>query len=1074
MIDPVSITASTITILGLLKVVKESTEILKELRDAPVIILDLNNELSEFQLCLERLQQLSEADLTDNSFHQHLQNLMRRCATAVEETLDLTRGFRKSRYFSVRNAERLGWRFNRRTVRAHEQRLLKLRLELLLILSSTITSQTIKTRVVVERIETTTQQLSQQVQTLDANVSASKQEIVQRVDQTLSVLGGRCSHGFQGSSQTDTVRVDVSTKLRVQVCGPYCDCPCHRDRFVALQQTPHWLDQFIGSLFLGYSATPDDTPQCITSCSGRASMKRIRLSYFFPAWCYWRAIRAALILSDTGPEFVVRMPKAVPTDWKLFGRAFNNEFVTLRQLLKTKQAAPTDTDAFTGMTALHQAASSGAIESCQDLLHAGADPHAEDKSRQTPYLLAWSHILSNDISDQKIGKLRELFTDSYLDEWELSTLHRIVLGLIVRTLNTETLAWSGSDINAIDCQGRTALFWAAARKDMEKADFLLRHGADATIKSFDGQTAVHAAARSGSEQMVHLLLDYGANIHVVDKHNKLPLHVAVTRKWDIEYLLQLGSEISATDCYSRPAMWYAAEKDSFDNVQALIHRNADINPQDNMGWSPLHVCVERNQHLMADLLIAHGADMTLLTNDGRNVLHFAAEFANVETLKMLSQSPLKGIDPRAKSVDGFTPQQIAARRRVAGLALAEHWDRGFAALIEKVISSNANRTEDTLENGEEVFFDAHESISSTVETTILYLQPSQWLRTLSVLPAFEDCDIKHCILEPSRYGQPSASASVPLLNKTPKPRAAVTRPLIHYRAFSISSSSSAAQAVPQASSTYMPSAAAEPPAKPPQSSQPPKSNAPEPKTLPASAKLAAEVHKRAPFITETYIAYGVCEKLVKECASQADYTIPQRYEKDGVIPKTADGQDLGVGKGWWYESLGLTPTFNNWAQVTFLHMYILTVRLRAFPPFAAPSWHQHLLDHFFYAAEDRMVREHNVYSRMIRNKYLKDFFTQWRGVLAAYDEGLVKGDAVLATAVWRNIFHGREDVDLKGLGEVVCYMRGVLKGLEAMEDTELARGEVVFGDPGTQAKFVEVRSGMMDTLPEEDDVVSKN
>lgn len=85
-------------------------------------------------------------------------------------------------------------------------------------------------------------------------------------------------------------------------------------------------------------------------------------------------------------------------------------------------------------------------------------------------------------------------------------------------------------------------------QDTEKADFLLRHGADAMIKSFDGQTAVHAAARSGSEQMVHLLLDYGANIHVVDKHNKLPLHVAVTRTWDNEYLLQLGSEISTTDC----------------------------------------------------------------------------------------------------------------------------------------------------------------------------------------------------------------------------------------------------------------------------------------------------------------------------------------------------------------------------------------------------------------------------------------------------------------------------------------------------------------------------------------------
>ncbi|KAL8943509.1 MAG: hypothetical protein Q9216_001044 [Gyalolechia sp. 2 TL-2023] len=236
--------------------------------------------------------------------------------------------------------------------------------------------------------------------------------------------------------------------------------------------------------------------------------------------------------------------------------------------------------------------------------------------------------------------------------------------------------------------------------------------------------------------------------------------------------------------------------------------------------------------------------------------------------------------------------------------------------------------------------------------------------------------------------------------------------------------------------------------------------------------IVAEVRKRAPILTETYVAYGICEKLIQECADQAMYSIPQRYEKDGVIPHTADGQDLGVGTGWWYESLGLTPTFSNWAQVTFLHMYIITVRLRAFPPEAAPIWHQHLLDHFFYTAEDRMVREHNVYSRSIRNNYLKDLFTQWRGVLAAYDEGVVKGDAVLATAVWRNVFDGKEDVDLKGLGDVVCYMRGVLKGLEGMDNNEIARGDVEFGDPGTQRKNVEVKSRMMDTLPKTENIQS--
>lgn len=71
--------------------------------------------------------------------------------------------------------------------------------------------------------------------------------------------------------------------------------------------------------------------------------------------------------------------------------------------------------------------------------------------------------------------------------------------------------------------------------------------------------------------------------------------------------------------------------------------------------------------------------------------------------------------------------------------------------------------------------------------------------------------------------------------------------------------------------------------------------------------IAKELRKRASSTTETYIAYGVCEKLAKECARQADYTIPQAHDKNAEVPKTKDGEDLGVGTGWWYESKHASP-----------------------------------------------------------------------------------------------------------------------------------------------------------------------
>ena len=80
------------------------------------------------------------------------------------------------------------------------------------------------------------------------------------------------------------------------------------------------------------------------------------------------------------------------------------------------------------------------------------------------------------------------------------------------------------------------------------------------------------------------------------------------------------------------------------------------------------------------------------------------------------------------------------------------------------------------------------------------------------------------------------------------------------------------------------------------------------KLLPEKSRLsgvvlnaAAKWREKDASTTETYIAYGVCDILVKECARQADYTIPQTEEKGALVPKTKDGEDLGVGIGWWYE-----------------------------------------------------------------------------------------------------------------------------------------------------------------------------
>ncbi|CAD0041312.1 unnamed protein product [Aureobasidium pullulans] len=193
--------------------------------------------------------------------------------------------------------------------------------------------------------------------------------------------------------------------------------------------------------------------------------------------------------------------------------------------------------------------------------------------------------------------------------------------------------------------------------------------------------------------------------------------------------------------------------------------------------------------------------------------------------------------------------------------------------------------------------------------------------------------------------------------------------------------------------------------------------------------------------TEPYVAYGATEDLFRACARAGEYTMPTVAEGEEPL-RSAKGEDLG---------LGLAPTFNTWAQITYLHMYIVTVRLRMFPQQHAHHWHQNLLDHFSYAAEDRMVSLHNIAARSVRNKYLKDLF----------------GDAVLASAVWRNIFAGDENVDAAAVANVVSYLKKNLRDFDRIADSDIASGDISFSDAVREAALVDRESrAMKQPIPE--------
>ncbi|KAF1987897.1 hypothetical protein K402DRAFT_453114 [Aulographum hederae CBS 113979] len=224
---------------------------------------------------------------------------------------------------------------------------------------------------------------------------------------------------------------------------------------------------------------------------------------------------------------------------------------------------------------------------------------------------------------------------------------------------------------------------------------------------------------------------------------------------------------------------------------------------------------------------------------------------------------------------------------------------------------------------------------------------------------------------------------------------------------------------------------------------------------------------------ENYASYCATDFFFRECKRPAAYTIGEVKHTE-ERPKNEAGEDVGVPQEGadWYEILDLEPTFHAWAQITMLHVYLLITRLRHLPPSSFKIWEQHLTDHLFVTAEDNMVVYHGLNAASIRNKYLKDLFNQWRGLLAAYDEGIMRGDATLAEAVWRNIFKGA-DVDAVQIAMVTSWIRKEMSRLEGMTDDMLVLGKWKFGGLREEEARVLVESRWMKAPFEEAEEVEE-